>query len=471
MKLNLEQRRIVELEPNGHMLVKGVAGSGKTTVAVRRIPFLLHHYCPDEDDKVLLVTFNKKLLNYIKYQYHKVEEENYQIDIFSRNDNDVKITTIDSLMYKYFIQSLKSNEINYKIADKQLEFKAMVHAINIVSEQYPSVKLLSPKNSMFLLDEVSWIKACNISDEKTYQEIDRIGRASGGKGTPQKLVKNSSVRSAIFELMNKYDHLLAQKGYVDFKRMNLIALQEVQQNLQEKYTHILIDESQDLTKVQLEFLKCIYKKKKYSSIMFIADNTQSIYSQSWLGKGRPYTTIGYDMSGKSRMLTKNYRTTTEISMAAFSLIENDENIKNNVDFVKPSLIDRRGHSPIYRYFKNSEEQLEFLFNEIQVLRNDYNYSEICIAAREKIFLENALIYLENKGISCEILNQNKPNFDSDKVKLITFHSIKGLEFKVIFLIDLNESVIPNNRIVDFDDEDNNESEERKLLYVGMTRAS
>ena len=75
MKLNMEQRRIVELEPNGHMLVKGVAGSGKTTVAVRRIPFLLNHYCHEADDKVLLVTFNKTLVNYIQYQYNKVEDE------------------------------------------------------------------------------------------------------------------------------------------------------------------------------------------------------------------------------------------------------------------------------------------------------------------------------------------------------------------------------------------------------------
>ena len=74
MKLNMEQRRIVELEPNGHMLVKGVAGSGKTTVAVRRIPFLLNHYCHEADDKVLLVTFNKTLVNYIKYQFNKVED-------------------------------------------------------------------------------------------------------------------------------------------------------------------------------------------------------------------------------------------------------------------------------------------------------------------------------------------------------------------------------------------------------------
>lgn len=34
MKLNVEQRRLVELEPNGHMMVKGVAGSGKMTVAI-----------------------------------------------------------------------------------------------------------------------------------------------------------------------------------------------------------------------------------------------------------------------------------------------------------------------------------------------------------------------------------------------------------------------------------------------------
>lgn len=51
------------------------------------------------------------------------------------------------------------------------------------------------------------------------------------------------------------------------------------------------------------------------------------------------------------------------------------------------------------------------------------------------------------------------------------HSIKGLEFKVIFLIDLNDGVIPNDRLYDLDDENTLDSEERKLLYVGMTRAN
>ena len=88
------------------------------------------------------------------------------------------------------------------------------------------------------------------------------------------------------------------------------------------------------------------------------------------------------MSGKSRTLSKNYRTTTQISMAAYGLIEHDENIKNNVDFVKPSLIDRQGHPPIYKYFRTKENQYEFLKNEMNVLRNDYSLSDICIVAKD-----------------------------------------------------------------------------------------
>ena len=102
MKLNVEQRRLVELEPNGHMMVKGVAGSGKTTVAIRRISFLQNHYTPEADDSILLVTYNKTLLQYIKHHYEKlVEEEEQYIENLFNTHKDVKITNIDRLMYSY----------------------------------------------------------------------------------------------------------------------------------------------------------------------------------------------------------------------------------------------------------------------------------------------------------------------------------------------------------------------------------
>ena len=472
MKLNMEQRRIVELEPSGHMMVKGVAGSGKTTVAIRRISFLQNHYSPEDNDSILLVTYNKTLLQYIKHQYAKLaDDEQAQFENLFASENEVKIVTIDSIMYKYFAHYARRMNLSLKPSSNVLEHRIMVQAIHKLQGLYPNNKIINPKNSHFLLDEVTWITACQIEDEETYQQIDRIGRATGGSGSPQKLSKNSEQRKAIFELMLTFHEMLAKEGYVSFKQMNLMALQEAQQIDHGKYTHIIIDESQDLTKVQLEFIKCIYKEKPYSSILFVADNTQSIYSQSWLGKGRPYTSIGYDMSGKSRILSKNYRTTTEISKAAYQLIENDPSINANVDFVKPSLIDRHGHPPIYRFFTTIQDQLDFLVNEIQTLTNDYQLSDICIVAKEKRLIESAQLGLESKGIPAEVLLSSEANFESEKVKLVTMHSIKGLEFKVIFLIDLNDGVIPNTRLYDLDDEETLVSEERKLLYVGMTRAN
>lgn len=472
MKLNVEQRRIVELEPSGPMLVKGVAGSGKTTVAIRRINFLKEHYCHEPDDKILMVTYNKTLLNYIRHQYARMadSDELAGMQLFT-TDAEVDIFTIDSLMYKEFKRYQNRSGKKMEIAALDQMHKTMVQAIHLAKKSYPDVKLLSPKNSKFLLEEEEWMQACAIKDMETYQSADRIGRASGDGSTPQKLLKNSKLREAIFEVCRMYKSLLEKENLISYKQMNLLALEEIQRGRTGKYTHIVIDESQDLTRVQLEFLKELYKEKEYSSLMFVADNTQSIYTQSWLGKGRPYTTIGYDMSGKSRTLSKNYRTTTEISTAAFHLIEADEHIRSNVDFVKPALIDRHGHPPIYRFFLKPDQQLQFLIDEIKMLQNDYALSEICIVARGNRYIESAAIGLEQAGIPSTVLQRNEPDFESDNVKLVTMHSIKGLEFKVIFLIDLNSGLIPQEMYADEEDQKTVDSDERKLMYVGMTRAN
>lgn len=464
----MEQRRIIELEPAGHMLVKGVAGSGKTTVAVHRIDFLRQHYCPEDDDHILLVTYNKTLLKYIEHQYNHLEADDFS-EAFMPSNAKVEMTNIDRLMFRYFKKYEKRQQASFQIMQSYKGHQYLQKALLAIKSAYEDITLLTPKNSNFLLDEINWIKACDIPDVETYQNIDRIGRSEGGSGNPQKLTKNSKTRESIYSLMEKFDQILAQDGLIDFPTMNKMALQEVLEQPSEQYTHIIIDESQDLSKVQLKFLQQLHKNKSYSSIMFVADNTQSIYSQSWLGKGRPYTTIGYDMSGKARVLSKNYRTTTEISKAAYSLIEDDEQINSNVDFVKPALIDRHGHEPIYRFFMTAEDQVAFYINEIKALQADYDLAEICIIAKERKRIENAELELQKAGIPAQALNMNQevPDFAANTVKLTTMHSIKGLEFKVIFLIDLNEQVIPHPNSIA---EPELLTEERKLLYVGMTRA-
>ncbi|MCX7884182.1 MAG: type I restriction enzyme HsdR N-terminal domain-containing protein [Caloramator sp.] len=286
-------------------------------------------------------------------------------------------------------------------------------------------------------------------------------------------MKNSPARKAIFDLMLLYNKKLKENNYVDFKDMSLIVLDYLKKlNNIKKYTHIIIDESQDLTRVQLEILNLLYNVKNYSSITFIADTAQSIYNHSWLVKGRSFTSIGYDMTGKSNQLTKNYRTTAQIAKCAYSLIEKDTNIIEDENFVKPSLIDRQGALPVFKIFDSIQEEAKFIANEIKNnLSKDYNLRDIAIVCKIKKYLDEINSYLKDSGIEVNFLNKENPQFEENSVKLLTMHSIKGLEFKIVFAVGLNKKIIPSINFSDIIDVDAQETVDRKLLYVAMTRAN
>lgn len=476
MELNVEQRRLVQSKPNGNMLIRGAAGSGKTTVAVNRIPYLLNHYCFAKDDKLLMVTFNKTLIKYIKYVYDKVEEEN-RLDyesLFGSNKNKLELKTIDGLIYKYYKKYKEKNNLKLEIMnDPTQRLDIISNCIAKLKKVYPDVKILDQKNCRFLIDEIEWIKSCNYLDFSVYKDVDRIGRMSKQKSdAPQKLAKNSRVREAIFKLMELYDKEMRKNNVIDFKDMGLLALKYVKNNKVNKYTHIIIDESQDLTRVQLEVLAHLYAGKSYSSITFVADTAQSIYSHAWLVRGRSFSSIGFDMTGKSNSLAKNYRTTTQIAQAAYSLIENDENIVDDDNFVKPSLIDKQGKYPSYKFFKDDLQELQYIANEIKEnLSKKYDYRDIAVVARTKIQLDNISKYFLKNDIPHTVFkSKDVIEFESNKVKLLTLHSIKGLEFKVVMIVGVNKNVLPinNQGVVDAQF---HKTMERKLLYVGMTRAT
>ncbi len=476
MQLNVEQKKIIESKPNGHALIKGVAGSGKTTVAVYKLEILLNNYCPEEDDRILMATYNKSLTKYVEHIYNEVKNNlDIQRNFFQTdNDNKLHIKTIDSLMYYYFQKYIKENNLNLSVINNSDSQEALIDAINMESKKYPHIEFINSKNLSFIKEEIMWIKSCNYMDIEEYQNIDRLGRVSRNNSEgPQKLKKNSVQRQAIFEIMEKYDEILKGKGKVDFQTVGLIALKYAKENPSKKYTHILIDESQDLTRVQIEFIKTLYKEKDYSSITFLADVAQSIYPQAWLVKSRSFASIGYDMKGKSNSLSKSYRTTTQIAQAAFGLINSDMELMDDDNFVKPNLIDKQGECPIYINFKDSISESEYIAKIITSdLKEKYKFKDIVIIARLKNQLEEMQKYLENKNIPTSLFsNNNKFNFHEDSVKLVTMHSIKGLEFKVVIIAGLNSKVMPYYQVIDdIDDRTMIESREKKLLYVGMTRA-
>lgn len=117
----------------GQSIIRGVAGSGKTTVAVHRISFLLNNYCYDVNDKILMVTYNKSLTNYIEYIYSQIDEED-QYGLFDKLDiqKNVKITNIDKLLFSYFKAFCKENQKQLQLISKQKENEIWQRSLNSV---------------------------------------------------------------------------------------------------------------------------------------------------------------------------------------------------------------------------------------------------------------------------------------------------------------------------------------------------
>jgi superfamily I DNA/RNA helicase len=90
-------------------------------------------------------------------------------------------------------------------------------------------------------------------------------------------------------------------------------------------------------------------------------------------------------------------------------------------------------------------------------RND----DLSLSALRKLLSKENIPWVHFRDKQFEILE--------NQVKLLTMHSAKGLEFPVVFLIDLREGTIPY--ITSRETEEADLAQERKLFYVSMTRAS
>lgn len=474
VRLNMEQQKLAESKIMGPAVIRGVAGSGKTSVGVARISYLLEHYCL-ENEKVLFVTYNKSLIKYIQYLYDKLEEER-PLSLFApaKPQDQLEVKNIDAIINRSFrkwkAENHKEVELVWSIPNEVFQ-----EAVQKVQERYPKAAVVNTRNMKFLHDEMTWIKGCGINSLSEYQQVDRLGRTNNNNGEgPTRLYKNSINREAVYELMEEIDKLLMQQGKIEGARANWLAFNyAVTHEGEEKYKHIIIDEAQDLTRVQLEFINTLRADREKGSILYLMDVAQSIYPQSWLVKGRSFKTIGYDMTGKGGKLNKNYRTTTEISQCAYSLLSKEPLVAQGEEYVRPTLMERHGEYPVYRHFQTSEEQNLFIIRLIKaLLKQGYQLNEIAVVAKFNKNLQLIQDALKDKGVESTLFKTDQEeSFASPKVKLITMHSIKGLEFKVVILADLNSDVIPfPSKGISEEDAKDEEILERKLLYVGMTRA-
>lgn len=309
MELNARQRNIVESKSLGYNLIKGVTGSGKTISAVHRSIYLENSYCLYDSDKILMVAYNNAQEQYIKELYNEVKKNNEfkYITLFSNENHNLKISNIQDIIYKYFIDGKKSGEYSFSLIENEQEKDNIIsQCIEEVKKLYKGVKILNDKYIKFIINEISWIKSCNYISQEKYQTADRIGRSLSKIDGPKRLSKNSRTREAIFKVMILYNEKLREKNLIDLEDMTLIALEQCKKHISEKYTHIIVDESENLTKVQLDFIKQISANKTYSSTTYIVNEHSYENPNGWLIKTRKINSLGLQGKIKAHLLTIKY---------------------------------------------------------------------------------------------------------------------------------------------------------------------
>lgn len=440
LQLTGEQNRILALPLENPIQIKGVAGSGKTTVAIYRAKHLVAS-AEDffRDTNVCIFSYNRNLVRYVR----------------SILDDDVQnITVITFHKWAYAFLRARGYWLKYAVAGNATIDAILSEGINKLQLQYQNSRILS-KPLEFYKEEFSWLKGRRIFQKENYLEAKRTGRGTTDRVTSQD-------KELLWSLYCHYCSKLQEKSSVDYEDYALLVLNEIENEPRFKppFSHIVIDEAQDLTVAQL---LCITKlvNPETNSLTIIADAAQRIYKS-----GFAWTDVGINVrGGRTVELKRNYRNTRQIAEAALSLLAHDP---QKGDFTEHILPERQGPKPKVLHLSNIQ-QASHLRETLQTC--DLTTQSAVVLHRSRSGVLALTNYLSTAGFNPTNLSvQDVHRINSVGLFTCTMSSVKGLEFDHVFLCDVNDDMIPYPAGFTDDNDELHISTERRLVYTCMTRA-
>lgn len=439
-----EQKRILTLPLQNPILIKGVAGSGKTTVAIHRAKHLiLSNNNLFSSIHIGIFSYTKSLVKYVQSILGETS--------FS---SEISVTTFHKWAYRF----LGDNKfwLNHSTLSRKSEIESIINAILFeLKRQHPAGSVLL-KPVEFFIEEISWLKGRLIIERQDYIDAKRTGR-----GTADRVTVND--KELIWLVYESYGSKLKEKSLVDFDDYAIESIKIIDSltSFKHPFSHIVIDEAQDLTAAQLLLLTKIVDPDN-NSITIIADAAQRIYKS-----GFAWSDIGLNVrGGRSVELKQNYRNTKQIAEAALSLLSHDP---QNSDFSEHLLPLREGPIPTVRHVNGSAAQCSELIKYISEI--NLSKETVVFLHRNRRGVEDILSFLRQQNHQCtNIISSPLADIKPAGIYGCTMSSIKGLEFDNVVICDLNDDIMPYPGGFTDENDELHISTERRLLYTCMTRA-
>ncbi|MEG1933971.1 MAG: UvrD-helicase domain-containing protein [Kiritimatiellia bacterium] len=310
-KLNGDQMRIYDIPLSKRILIKGPAGSGKTTVAAYRAIWAACNHDFGENPNILILAYNKNLV------------DNFLLPIISkRKEAEASITVKTLHAYANRVKPLNCGErVNFREVEilertiTSLETYCKELNVNVAFANGKSREVRS-----FYEAEFEWMTGQLIDSFEKYYSCERTGRGARANLDRAYQIFKDKERKVIWRAFETYWNECKKEGIVDFNMSLRGAYDELSANPQYCYTHVIIDEAQDFSPLmmnialsQIDLSPSRNGVDAPNGITLVASDRQQIYGRETSWKQR--------MSGKVgplsyHNLTKNYRNPEDIKMLA-----------------------------------------------------------------------------------------------------------------------------------------------------------
>lgn len=469
--LHPQQRALVERRANGPMRVSGGAGTGKTVIAVHRAVELAKRDKVDgQEPRILLTTYTRNLADDLRRQIAQLEPRLPFTEKLS--EPGVMVSGLDRVARMILQQagakiSPIAQEVIGQPRGRVLTYpreNVWQEVLTLMGDELPeklrSADFLESEYELIVLPQ-------RVTTLKQYLRVRRPGRG---------VALDRSKRAVVWKAMERYRDRSADLGVTSFDEQLALAAawldQEAALGTPRPFRHVLVDEAQDLTPAHLQLLRALVEPGP-DDLFLAEDSHQRIY-----GKKITLSHYGIQVRGRSRRLTRNYRTTRQNLDVAFGILdpgtyEDMEGQAEEHHYVSP----RSGPEPLLLHATDRADELSKAAELLTVWLEQDRDSEdsapesIAILVRDRYQRDAVVNGLAQHGIEVRAVDREAAG--RGRPVVMTMHRAKGLEFRKVLLFDVSKNAIPRPlRDQQYSDADHDDAllRERSLLYVAATRA-
>ncbi|MBC9932344.1 HelD family protein [Chitinophaga qingshengii] len=461
-----DQHAIIRNEASPVLIIQGVAGSGKTSIALHRIAFLLYRHRDTLTSKdILIISPNKIFADYISQVLPELGEENVpetsmgllvheildhqytigslfeQVTALLENNNNIFTQSVHYKSGFGFLQQLNEYVVylnNHLFQPASISVARFTIPVNVVMEQYQAYHRLpllkrGPETAAALVKYLLY-KHHYEASAKDKALLKKAVSAMLGNANSLRLYKDFFKwigRPALFKMKGKVLEYPDAFGLAYLK----ICLEGIFTH--RKVKHLLIDEMQDYSPVQYAVIAKLFSGK----ITLLGDIHQSLNPErkTDLDSLRRIFPQSCQMT-----LNKSYRSTLEILQVAQQIIYN------------PTLLpmERHGQAPTLFRATDPQEEITYIRQRITAFTQQQRYKSLAIICKTAAIAASLMETLD--GLPVQLLTDTSHRF-TDGVMLISAQLSKGLEFDQVII----PFVTAANYQTDI---------ERSMLYIACTRA-